>query len=80
MEYGRLIRVRKPDAPVFDAIAYVVAIPDAREAIDLVRRDATDPDIEIEDMGRVSEALLRAMKLQPGQYMRADQYQKRDQD
>jgi hypothetical protein len=78
MEGGRLIRTRLNG--MAGQITYIVAVSDAQAAIDVIRRDATHPDVEIEDLGRVSSALVTAMKLQPGQYMRADQYQKRGYD
>jgi hypothetical protein len=73
---GRLIRVKKAGGPATDAVAYIVAISDPQTAIDLIRRGATDSNVEIEDLGKVSDALLLAMKLQPGQYMRADEFQR----
>jgi hypothetical protein len=78
MEDGGLIRTRLGGAA--GQIAYVVAVSGAQAAIDLIRRKATQRGVEIEDLGRVSSALLTAMKLQPGQYMRADEYQKRSQE
>jgi hypothetical protein len=78
MEDGRLIRVRLGGAG--GSIPYIVAVSDGQKAIDLIRRDATHPDVKIDDLGRVSSQLLTAMKLQPGQYMRADEYRKSGHD
>ena len=70
MGYGRLIRVRKFPGDE-KAIAYVVAVSDPAKAMELIRRKVANPDDEIEDLGRVSDALLAAMKLEPGDFVRA---------
>ena len=70
MGYGRLIRVSKVDGGEKPA-AFIVALPTAAEAIELIRRKAANPDDKIEDLGRVSDALLVAMKLEPGTFVRA---------
>ncbi len=70
MGYGRLIRVSKYRGDL-SAIAYIVAIADPAKAIELIRQKVANPGDEIEDLGRVSDALLIAMKLQPGDFVRA---------
>lgn len=71
MDFGRLIRTSKfLGAP--NSIAYIVALPDPADAVELIRIKAADPDDEVEDMGRVSEELLKELKLNSGDYMRAD--------
>ena len=71
MDYGRLIRAgryrRDPHA-----VAYIVALADAAAAIDLIRNSVTGPGHEIEDIGRVSDALLQALHIRPGEFARAD--------
>ncbi len=70
MGYGRLIRVSK-FAGDLSAVAYVVAEPETARAIDIIRAKVANPEDLIEDLGRVSEALLIAMKLQHGDFTRA---------
>jgi hypothetical protein len=70
MGYGRLIRVSRYRGDE-KAVAYVVALTDPAQAIELIRRKVANPEDEIDDLGRVSDALLTAMKLQPGSFVRA---------
>ena len=70
MEYGRLIRVRKAQGDA-KPIAYVVALADPAQAIELIRQKAANPEDEVEDLGRVSDALITAMKLEPGDFVPA---------
>ena len=71
MGTGRLIRVEKyRNDP--KAVAYIVAIADPDEAIALIRKNAATTDDEIRDLGRVSDALLNSLKLQAGEFIRAD--------
>ena len=42
------------------------------EAIDLIREKAADPADDVQDLGRVSAALLIALELPPGEFIRAD--------
>ena len=76
MAWGRLIWVRK-DRGDRCGVSYIVAVPAAVEAMDLVRRYCAEPDDIIEDRGRVSEELLQALKLLPNQFARADEAGKR---
>jgi hypothetical protein len=71
MGEGRLIRVSKYRGDP-QAVAYVVAMPDKARAIELITQKATNPGDEIEDLGKVSEALITAMSLAPGEFMRVD--------
>ena len=71
MGTGRLIRVEKYRSDP-NAVAYIVAIADPDEAIALIRKKAAAADDEIRDMGRVSDALLNSLKLQAGEFIRAD--------
>jgi hypothetical protein len=68
MDLGRLIRTSKfLGAP--NSIAYIVALPDPADAIELIRTKAADPEDEVEDMGRVSDDLLKELKLSFGDFM-----------
>jgi hypothetical protein len=73
---GRLVRVGKY-AGDREAVVYVVAIAAANRAIALINRAVVRPsgqgdDLRIEDLGRVSEALLEALGLSAGEFTRAD--------
>jgi hypothetical protein len=69
MTNGRLIRIRthRSDA---DAIIYVVAEPESDKAIAILKRALSRPEDEYEDLGRVTDTLLTALSLQPGQFAR----------
>ena len=51
-----------------DSALYVVAEPDALKAIRLLKMRLPDDQNEFEDVGRVSEDLLSALSLLPGQF------------
>jgi hypothetical protein len=70
VSFGRLIRVRKHRSDA-QAVSYIVAIADPVEAIALIQGQVAAAGDEIEDMGRVSDSILVAMKLGTGQFMRA---------
>jgi|APPan5920702963_1055757.scaffolds.fasta_scaffold164769_2 hypothetical protein len=55
-----------------EAVAYIVVISNPPKAVDLIREKAADPPDEIQDLGRVSAALLIALELLPGEFIRAD--------
>lgn len=65
---GRLVRVSACERK---AIAYIVAAPEPEAAIAIVGSFA-GWDGAIEDLGRVSDALLRALGLAPGEYVCTD--------
>jgi len=71
MEHGRLIRVGKYRGDT-KAIVYIVAISNPSKAVDLIREKAADPADDVQDLGRVSVALLKALELPPGEFIRAD--------
>ena len=71
MGTGRLIRVEKYRSDP-KAVAYIVAIADADGAVALIREKVAAADDEVRDVGRVSDALLNALKLQAGEFIRAD--------
>jgi hypothetical protein len=70
-EYGRLIRTSN-DRETPKSIAYIVALSDPADAIELIRSKVADPDDKVEDIGRVSEELLKALRLDSGHFVRAD--------
>ena len=53
------------------ATTYVVAEPDAAKAIDILKAVIVGPVDEYEDLGRVTDQLLRALNLAPGQFIRS---------
>jgi len=70
MGFGRLIRVGSwrgdPEAAI-----YVVAEADPTKVIDIIKVGGTaDDGDDFEDLGRVSDTLLSALSLQPGQFTR----------
>jgi hypothetical protein len=69
--FGRLVRVRCGESRVFLA-AYIVAEPNAAKAVDRIRTKIAGPADAVEDLGRVSEALLRALQVAPGDFVFAD--------
>jgi hypothetical protein len=52
--------------------AYIVAIDDAGEAIDLIKQNVTEPGDDIQDLGRVSDGLLQALSLPAGSFVILD--------
>lgn len=71
MGEGRLIRVRKYRGDV-KTIAYLVALSDRAEAIALIQQMAADSEDDVEDLGRVSEALLSALAVPNGGFIRIE--------
>jgi hypothetical protein len=69
MMFGRMIRVRvhRHDPA---AVIYVVAEAEVEKAINILRTALVRPLDEYEDLGRVSDTLLNALRLQPGQFAR----------
>jgi hypothetical protein len=70
MEGGRLIRVGRFSGDT-RGVAYIVALADPVAAVELITRTIADPKEHVEDLGRVSEALLRAMDLKIGGFARS---------
>jgi hypothetical protein len=68
-EPGRLIRVSTHRSDT-EAVTYIVALADPAAAIKLIRAQASGPHDQIEDMGRVASAILEALNLGPGQFVR----------
>ena len=67
---GRLVRVGRYQGDR-EAVGYIVAMPDEDAALDLIRIKVAGPSDYVEDVGPVSEALLNALQLSLGQYIRA---------
>jgi hypothetical protein len=65
--FGRLVRVRRISGHP-DTIAYIVARADPAQAMELIRAQAAEPHDIIEDLGRVSDALLHALDLASGKF------------
>jgi hypothetical protein len=70
MANGRLIRIRK-GAGDLQVIAYIVAIADADEAMELIKKRVAVSGDRVEDVAPVSDALLTSLYLQPGDFRRA---------
>jgi hypothetical protein len=68
MYEGRLIRVSKFRGDP-KAASYLVAMADKAGAVELITRQAAKLGDDVEDLGRVSEALLTTMSLRPGQFI-----------
>ncbi len=71
MGEGRLIRVSKYRGDP-EGKAYLVAVSDKVQAMQLIASQAASAADEIEDLGRVSDALLAAMSLAPGEFIPID--------
>jgi hypothetical protein len=70
MHYGRLIRVSRFRGDP-KAIAYIVALAEPAQAIELIRGKVSNPGDEVEDLGRVSDALLVSLNLKTGEFLPA---------
>lgn len=68
MTEGRLIRVSRFRGDP-KAASYLVAVPNKGEAVDLIVSQAANPGDDVEDLGRVSEALITTMRLPAGQFI-----------
>jgi hypothetical protein len=72
MNSGRLIKVSKSGVK---SVAYIVALDDAAAAVAAIKAVSAAND-HVEDLGRVSLALLKSLDVMPGQYKRVDDTQK----
>jgi len=68
MGEGRLIRVSRFRGDP-NAVSYLVAIPNKGDALELIASQAAMPGYDVEDLGRVTEALITTMRLSAGQFM-----------
>ena len=67
--HGRAIRVSLFEGDPRETI-YVVAEPDRSKAMMLLRAKLEENYDQFEDLGRVSDDLLAALNLAPGEYKR----------
>ena len=63
-----------------NATLYVVAVSEPDHAIEIVRGKVADFSDDVEDLGRVSRALVRALDLVPGNFIRIDHRYRRKPD
>jgi beta-galactosidase beta subunit len=69
---GRLIRksAYRGDSK---STAYIVAVDEAAEAIDLIKQKVAEPGDDIEDLGLVTDGLLQTLNLPAGSFAILDQ-------
>jgi hypothetical protein len=69
---GRLIRksAYRGDSK---STAYIVAVDDAAEAVDLIKQNVAEPGDDIEDLGLVTDGLLQTLNLPAGSFASLDQ-------
>jgi hypothetical protein len=73
MGSGRLIGVRTSSlGGKFVTVGYLVAEQDATKAVDIIKRRIAKPTDEVVALNRVSEELLQALRIEPGEFSRAD--------
>jgi hypothetical protein len=53
-----------------NAMFYLVAVADADQAVQIIRSKIADLTEDVEDLGRVSPALVRALNLASGEFTR----------
>jgi hypothetical protein len=68
---GRLIR-KSPSRGASKSTAYIVAVDDAGETIELIKQNVTEPGDDIQDLGRVSDGLLQTLSLPAGSFVILD--------
>jgi hypothetical protein len=67
MGFGRLIRVgNRRDDP--NGVVYVVAEADPLKAMEIIKVKVTGSEVDLEDLGRVTDNLLKVLGLEPGQF------------
>jgi hypothetical protein len=74
MNYGRLVKAGKSGTGA-KSVAYIVAVEDAAAAIAAIQA-ISEIDDHVEELGRVSGALLKSLDLMPGQFRRVDDTQR----
>jgi hypothetical protein len=73
MGTGHLITVRTPtSAGVFVTIGYFVAEENADQAINIIKNKIAKPGDEVAAVSYVSEDLLKALGVAPGEFRRTD--------
>ena len=70
VECGRLTRVSRSCSDA-KSVAYIVAVAQADQAIAIIR-SVVGTNAAIEDLGRVSDALVRSLGLLSGEFVRID--------
>lgn len=72
MGYGRLVRVtaKSPHGGDLQPVFYVVAVEDPARAVKIVGGEV-QVNANIEAFGRASKELVNALRLAPGQFIRA---------
>ncbi len=63
---GRMVRVSGTQRA--DAVMYAVAEPDPFLALEIVRAQIAKEGQYVEDLGRVEDELISALKLAPGEF------------
>ena len=71
MGAGRLIRVSK-SGENSQSVTYIVCEADSDKALEIVRNSIGSIGHDFQDLGRVSEELLKAMSIGPGRFVRVD--------
>ena len=69
---GRLIR-KSAYRGDLKSTAYIVAVDDAAEAVDLIKQNVAEPGDDIEDLGLVTDGLLQTLNLPAGSFASLDQ-------
>ena len=69
---GRLIR-KSAYRGNSKSTAYIVAVDEAAEAIDLIKQKVAEPGDDIEDLGLVTDGLLQTLNLPAGSFAILDQ-------
>ena len=73
MGFGRLVKVKSASSDgAYATVGYLVAEQDPNRAVKIVRCEIAGPVDEIVAVSRVSEELLDALHIAPGEFRRAD--------
>jgi hypothetical protein len=65
-----LLGVSRSSDVAQDAVVYIVAEPDAARALDLIQENVAEAGDDVDDLGRVTSALLDALNLKQGEFHR----------
>jgi hypothetical protein len=71
MGVGRLIRVSK-SGENSQSVTYIVGEADSTKALEIIRNGIGNIGDDFQDLGRVSEELLKAMSIGPGRFVPVD--------
>jgi hypothetical protein len=72
MGEGRLIRVTGGGTAPIKSATFIVAESDKAKALAIILESVAKPGDNVEDLGRVSEPLIMALKLAPGEFSPVD--------